>query len=232
MAEKIKYTRKDLKGPDEFLSAFSRAVEWTRENRAMVLAGVVAIVLVFGGVLGTQAYFRWEENKAARDLWPHLNRAREFMQAPGAADAEKLARMEQFLTAYVNVHPGAKASVYARYYLGCIAFLRGDYGLSEGQFRAALQTGKAEEIMPYLLRKGLAQALEAKGDYPGAAAAYRDAASVAGGALKIQAQIGQARTTELAGRKPEAVALYRQILAESTDQQVKEFIELKLARAD
>lgn len=231
MAEKIKYTRKDLKGPDEFLTAFSRAVEWTRENRPKVLAGVLAVVLVFGIILGAQAYFRWEDNKAAQELWPHMNRARQVIQAPNA-DPEILARVEQSLAAYVNAHPKAKPAAYARYYLGCIAFLRGDYGLSEAQFRAAIQSGAAEEIMPYLLRKGLAQALEAKGDYAGAAAAYRDAASVAGGELRTQAQIGQARTTELAGKKQEAVALYKQILAEAADPQVKEFVELKLARAE
>ena len=232
MAEKIKYTRKDLKGPDEFLSAFSRAVEWTRENRSKVMAGVIWVVLLFGGILGTQAYFRWQDNKASQELWPHLNRARQILQSPETAGAEQLARMEQLLIAYVNVHPKAKAVVYARYYLGSIAYLRGDYGLSEAQFRAAIQAGDAEEIMPYLLRKGLAQALESKGDYAGAATAYREAAAATGGALRTQAQIGQARTTELAGRKQEAVALYRQILTEAADPQTKEFVELKLARAE
>ncbi|MBI5575699.1 MAG: tetratricopeptide repeat protein [Deltaproteobacteria bacterium] len=232
MAEKIKYTRKDLKSPDEFLSAFSRAVEWTRENRTKVLAGVLGILLAVGGVFGAQAYYRWEENKATRALWPHLNRAREFLQAPQAVDAEKLMRLEQFLTAHVNSHPGTAAAVYARYYLGSIAFLRGDYSLSEAHYRAAIRTGKAKEIMPYLLGTGLAHALEAKGDYAAAAAAYRDAAGMAGGALKTQAQIGQARSTELAGKKQEAVALYRQILSEAADPQIKEFVELKLARAE
>ncbi|MBI5341748.1 MAG: tetratricopeptide repeat protein [Deltaproteobacteria bacterium] len=231
MAEKIKYTRKDLKGPDEFLSAFGRTVEWTKENRAKVLAGVLGILLLLGGVFGAQAYFRWEENKAARELWPHLNRARELLQAP-AADDEKLARLEQFLASHVNMHPGTKAAVYARYYLGSIAFLRGNYALSEANFRAAIQTGKAEEIMPFLLRQGLAQALEAKGDHAAAAVAYRDAAAAAGGTLKAQAQFGEARTLELAGRKQEAVALYRRILTEASDPRMKEFVELKLSQAE
>jgi hypothetical protein len=86
MAEKIKYTRKDLKGPDEFISAFSRAVAWARENRSKMLAGAGGVLLLIGGVLGAQAYFRWEENKATRDLWPHLNRAWEVLLAPSMAD--------------------------------------------------------------------------------------------------------------------------------------------------
>jgi len=232
MAEKIKYTRKDLKGPDEFLSAFGRVVELTKEHRSMVLAGALAVLLVLGGVLGTQAYYRWEENKATRELWPHLNRARELLQAPTSADAEKLANLEQFLTAHVNVHPNSTAAVYARYYLGNIAFIKGNYGLSEAHFRTAIQASKLGETMPFLLREGLAQALEAKGDFAAAADAYRDAASASSGELRTQAQIGQARTMESAGRKAEALTLYRQILADTSDAGTKEFIEIKLAQAE
>jgi len=232
MAEKIKYTRKDLKGPDEFISAFSRAVAWTRENRSKMLAAAGGMLLLIGGVLGSQAYFRWKENKATRDLWPHLNRAREVLQAPSAADEEKLARLEQFLTVYLNVHPGAAASVYARYYLGSIAFLRGNYDLSAAQFRAASKESKVGEIMPFLLRTGLAQALEAKGDFGAAMEAYREAAAAAGGELRAQAQMGQARAMSLSGRKQEAAALYRQILVGTSDPRTKELIEIKLAQAE
>jgi len=232
MAEKIKYSRKDLKGPDEFLSAFGRVIEAAKEHQSKVLAGALAVLLVLGGVLGAQAYYRWEENKATRDLWPHLNRAREFLQAPTSADAEKLATLEQFLTAHVNVHPKSTAAVYARYYLGNIAFIKGNYGLSEAHFRTAIQASKLGESMPFLLREGLAQALEAKGDFAAATDAYRDAASASGGELRTLAQIGQARTMESAGRKAEALALYRQILTDTTDAGTKEFIEIKLAQAE
>jgi tetratricopeptide (TPR) repeat protein len=232
MAEKIKYTRKDLKGPDEFISAFSRAVAWARENRSKMLAGAGGVLLLIGGVLGAQAYFRWEENKATRDLWPHLNRAREVLQAPSMADGGKLAELEQFLTAFVGMHPGAAATVYARYYLGSIAFLRGDFDSSAAQFRAGIQSGKGDEIMPFLLRTGLAQALEAKGDFGAASEAYREAAAAAGGELRAQARMGQARATGLGGRSREAAVLYRQILTETGDPRLKELIEVKLAQAE
>ncbi|MEK6779445.1 MAG: tetratricopeptide repeat protein [Candidatus Deferrimicrobiota bacterium] len=232
MAEKIKYSRKDLKSPDEFISAFSRAVAWAGENRAKVLAAAGGLLLLVGAVFGAQAYFRWEENKATRDLWPHLNRAREFLQSPTNADEEKLARLEQFLTAHVNTHQGTVAAVYARYYLGSIAFLRGNYDLSATNFRTAIQAGKPDEVMPFLLREGLAQALEAKGDFAAASEAYREAAGVTAGDLKTQALMGQARTMALSGRKQEAIALYRRILSENPDSQTKEFVEIKLARSE
>jgi tetratricopeptide (TPR) repeat protein len=232
MAEKIKYSRKDLKSPDEFISAFSRAVAWAGENRAKVLAAAGGLLLLVGAVFGAQAYFRWEENKATSDLWPHLNRARELLQSPTNADEKKLALLEQFLTAHVNTHQGTVASVYARYYLGSIAFLRGNYDLSATNFRTAIQAGKMDELMPFLLREGLAQALDAKGDFAAASEAYREAAGVTAGDLKTQALMGQARTMALSGRKQEAIALYRRILSENPDSQTKEFVEIKLARSE
>jgi predicted negative regulator of RcsB-dependent stress response len=232
MAEKIKYTRKDLKGPDEFISAFSGAVAWARENRPKVLAAAGGLLLVLLGVFGTRAYLRWEENKANRDLWPQLNMAREALASPSAVDQEKLARLEQFLTAHIGMHPGTAASVYARYYLAGIAFLRGNYDSSAAQFRAAIDAGKAEGVMPFLLRTGLAQALEAKGDFAGATAAYREASGYAGGELKIQAQMGEARVLYLSGKKQESSALYRQILTSSADPRTKELVEIKLAMAE
>ena len=232
MAEKVRYTRKDLKGPDEFLSAFSRAVLWARENRSKLLAGAGGVLLLIGGVFGAQAYFRWQESKATRDLWPHLNRAKEYLQSPSGADPEKLAGLEQFLGAYLQLHPGTRSAVFARYYLGSIAFLRGNYDVSAEQFRVALKEGKAEEPMPYLLRMGLAQALEARGNFGAAMDAYRDAAGAAAGELRSQAMMGQARTAALSGKKQEAEALYRQVLTETADPRTKELVEIKIAQAE
>jgi predicted negative regulator of RcsB-dependent stress response len=232
MAEKVRYTRKDLKGPDEFISAFGRAVAWTRENRVKMLTVAGGVLLLLCGVFGAQAYFRWQESKAARDLWPHLNSAREYLQAPSGTDEEKLAGMEQFLAGYLDKHPGTSAAVYARYYLGSIVFLRGKYDMSAAQYRAAIQESKVEGFMPFLLRMGLAQALEAKGDFAAASEAYREAAGAASGELRTQARMGQARTLALSGRKQEADALYRQVLTESADPETKELIEIKLAQAE
>lgn len=231
MAEKIRYTRKDLKGPDEFISTFSRAVSWLKENRLRFGVGVAAALLAAGGVFGARAWFAWEEEKATRDLWPHLNRAREFLQAPGAADDQKLAGLEQFLMAHVNRYPDTRTATYARYYLGSIAYTRGNYDHAAMQFRAALSGGKAQGSLLFLLKEGFAQALEAKGDFAGAAAAYRDAAASATQELRTLAMAAEARTLEFQGKGREAADIYRKILADDPQTRLKEFIEIKLQQA-
>lgn len=231
MAEKIKFSRKDLKGPDEFITTMGRATAWARENRSRVTAAAVAVVLLAGGLIGARAYVRWQEQKAAAELWPHLNRARELLQTPQEADAQKLAQLEQVLGDHVSAHPDSRAAAFARYYLGSIAYLRGDYERSAGQFRSALASGREEgTVMDFLVREGYAQALEAKGDAAMAAQAYRDAAAHATGELRTQAWMGEARALTALGRNAEAADLYRKILAENPDSPMRQYLELRLSR--
>lgn len=231
MAEKVRYTRKDLKEPDEFITTLGRAAAWAREHRTGVAAGAAALVLLAGGVLGTRSYMRWQEQKGARDLWPHLSEARALLQTPEGADPQRLARLEELLTAHVQAYSGTRTTVFARYYLGSIAYLRGDYEESAARFRAALQSGSGDDtVMEFLIREGYAQALEAKGDAALAAQAYRDAAARATGELRTQALMGEARALTALGQEAEAAALFRKILEESPDSPLRPYVELRLSR--
>jgi tetratricopeptide (TPR) repeat protein len=232
MAEKTGFSRRDLKGPDEFISTFGRTVAWCKENRSKVAAGAIGVVAVVGLVLGTQAYLQWEENKSARDLWPTLDRAQQLLQVPGAADPSQLAAVEQFLQGHAGTHPKTRAAVYSTYYLGSIAFFRGNYDLSITHFRAGIATGKDVGIMKYLLRQGIASSLEAKGDFPAAAAAYRDAGEVADANMKTQSRMGEARVLGLAGKKTEAAALYRLIIKETPESPLRDLVEIQLAQTE
>lgn len=230
MTRKIKYTRKDLKSPDEFISTLGRTTLWMQENLSTVLIALAAVLLAFGGVFGTLSYIRLQETKAARDLWPQMDRAREALQAPAAPDSENLEQVERSLSAQVNMYPDSRAARFATYYLGSIAYRRGEYDRSAAQFRSAISDGKGQgTVMDFLLREGLAQALEAKGDLDGAQETYAEAVGFARGELRTQAWMGQARTLSLLGRNEEAAAVYRKILAENPDTPLKNIIEIKLS---
>ena len=232
MAEKIRYTRKDLKSPDEFITTFGRILSWCKENRLQVIVAAAVVVAVLGSVVGTRAYFRWQENQASRDLWPYLDQARAVLSGPAAADSAKLAEIERLIDTHTAMHRGTRASVYGEYYLGSIAFHRGEIDKSVSRFREAIGSGKAEGILRYLLRQGLGNALEAKGDYAGAAAAFREAQEFADGELKVQSQVGEARVLALSGKKAEAEELYKKILRENPKSRIRDLIEYKLARLE
>jgi len=230
MAEKTRLTRRDLKGPDEFITTFGRAVDWCKENRTKVAAGAIGVVVIVALALGTRAYLQWDENKSSRDLWPMLNRAQALLQSSPAADPSQLAAVEQSLQEHAGRHPGTRSTVYSLYYLGSIAFSRGNYDLAITQFRAGIATGKDAGILRYLLRQAIATSLEAKGDFAAAAAAYRDAGAAADGEMKNHSRLGEARVLGLAGKKTEAAALYRLILQETPDSPLRELVEIKLAQ--
>jgi tetratricopeptide (TPR) repeat protein len=230
MTDNSRLTRKDLKGPDEFITAFGEAVAWLRANQARVLGAIGAVVVVAAAVFGIRSYFGWQEARSNRDLWPQLNRAQEILQSEGTVPDEQLVAIEQFLSSYVNQHPRNEGSVYARYYLGSIAFTRRNYDIGVAQFKAALDLGKDKGFMRFLSRQGLAQTLEAKGDYASASTAYREAAAVAPGDLRFQSKLGEARTASLLGRNADAAAVYREILAGNPDPATKEFVEWKVSR--
>ena len=232
MAEKTRISRRDLKGPDEFISTFGRTVAWCKENRSKFAAGAIGVVAVVALALGIQAYLQWEEKKSSLALWPTLDRAQQLLQVPSAADPSQLAAIEQFLQGHVGTYPNTRSTVYSLYYLGSIAFHRGNYDLSITQFRAGIATGKEAGIMRYLLREGIASSLEAKGDFPAAAAAYRDAATVSEANLKAQSRMGEARVLGLAGKKTEAAALYRLILQETPETPLRSLVEIQLAQTE
>jgi tetratricopeptide (TPR) repeat protein len=232
MAEKTGLRRRDLKGPDEFISTFGRIVAWCKENRSKVAASSIALFAVVAIVLGTRAYLQWEENKSARELWLTLDRAQQLLQVPSAADPAQLAAVEQFLQGHVIAHPNTRSTVYSLYYLGSIAYFRGNYDVSIAQFRAGIATGKEAGIMGYLLREGIASSFEAKGDFPAAATAYHDAGEFAGENMKSRSRMGEARVLGLAGKKAEAVAVYRLILKDAPETPLRDLVDIRLAQME
>lgn len=230
MTRKIKYTRKDLKSPDEFISTLSRTTSWMKENRTTVLVASAVVILAFGGVFGTISYLRWQETKAAQALWPLMDQARDVLRSPAGENGEKLPQVEKSLAASVKQYPDTRAALFATYYLGSLAYRQKEFDRSAELFRSGMAgTKEQDSIMDFLFREGLAESLEAKGDLDDARKAYGQAAAVAPGELRTQAWMGEARTLLSQGRKEEAAAVYRKILAENPDTPQKDFIQVELS---
>lgn len=232
MTGKNRYTRRELKGPDEFISTFGRIVAWCRANSSKVATAVAVVLAALVVALATNAYFQWQENRAGAEIWPFLDQAREMLAAPAGAAPGSMDDMEKSIASLAEKHSGTRAALFAQHYLGCIAFRRGDYGASAARFRDAIGIGKDEGVLKFLLRNGLASSLEAKGDFQGAAASYRDAAETAGPGLKAQARFDEGRVLELAGKNAEAAAVYRKIVEETPETPQRDLIDIKIAHME
>jgi len=193
MAEKTRISRRDLKGPDEFISTFGRTVAWCKENRSKFAAGAIAVVAVVALALGIQAYLQWKENKSSLALWPTLDRAQQLLQVSYAADPSQLAAIEQFLQGHVGTYPNTRATVYSLYYLGNIAFSSRQLRSLDHAVPGGIATGKEAGIMRYLLREGIRKFPSRRRGLPRRGRAYRDAATVSEANLKANQEWRGAR---------------------------------------
>jgi tetratricopeptide (TPR) repeat protein len=174
-------------------------------------------------------------SKAGRDLWPYLEQARELLAVPAGAPGVQpgnLAAVESSISSLVTKHSGTQAAACGQYYLGSIAFYRGDYEGSIARFKEGIRSGKAEGVLALLLLKGEANSLEAKGDFAAAAVSYRKAAETAGPQLKSRLNFGEGRVLELSGKRTEAASLYRKTIKENPDSRIKDLIDIKLSRME
>ncbi len=60
--------RKELKGPDEFISLTQRALEYAKQNEREVTFAVLALVALVGAALGVRAYRGWQLARAEEAL--------------------------------------------------------------------------------------------------------------------------------------------------------------------
>ena len=127
-------------------------------------------------------------------------------------------------------YKGTVAALFAHYYLGNIAYARGDYDEGISRYNEAIKkTGRKDDLLKFLLNMGIGSCYEAKGDNEAAAQSYGKAAETAGSSMKVIALFDKARALELALKKDEAIALYRQIMEENPESIQKDLIEIKIA---
>ena len=229
MAEKIRYTRKDLKGPDEFISTFGRIVAWSNDNRTKVVAGALILVGVLALIIGGNAYFKLKERRAAAEIWPFINEA---LKISGGAIAGDMTAVERELSSLADRHTGTRSALFAKYFLGGFAFNRGEYDESAELFQKAVKNIGKDPTLAFLLHTSVGSSLESKGKFEGAVESYGRAAEISGPSLRTIALFDKARALELAGKTSEAIALYRQIVEENPESLQRDLIEIKIARME
>ena len=138
MAEKIKYTEKELKQPDKFVGAIERAVNFAGDHSRVLLALVVSIVVVLVGAY----YINTSAENKAYDANIMFDEALELYKT-GNED-EALAAFKEM----VDKYPGEKISSIAVYYSGLINYNIGNYEES----RRLLSEFLASDVNDRMLR--------------------------------------------------------------------------------
>jgi predicted negative regulator of RcsB-dependent stress response len=202
-AEKL--TRKQLlRTPDKFFDKSARLLNYIIDNpkkftrAALVAAGVVVLVLLAG-----QLYRTYSSSS--------VNRFNEVLAQ--AAAAESVEQRIDLLQRFLARHSGSEGASLVAAELGKALFQNGDYGSAATAYRQALEKAKAHSRFRAAVRVGLAQALEAKGDYAEGVevltAVQQQQEDFVGEATSLQ--LG--RLYEALGEKEKAKAVYEQFLA-------------------
>jgi tetratricopeptide (TPR) repeat protein len=214
---KERVSRKELKGPDEFVTLTAQVIEWAQKNRTTVtwVAGALA-VLVVALVLGSG--FRAARTREAND---DLSRALLALRNDDMASAaSKLKEVADRWSGSVQgqIAAGLRPSAELR---------AGQRDTVVADVQTALQS--TPDLPAYLhqqLRLTWAVALENQSQWKEAADKYAEAAA-GSGPYRGQAVLGEARAREQLGEKDRARELYRKYIEEFPDVPDRELIEAK-----
>lgn len=196
-------------------------------TRTLLTAGVVVIVIASiatGGWLWSRA-----GQQAARQAYAAASTRVQAARGPGA-NAEVRAAARRELEAVLDRYPSAPWVAEATYELGNLRFEAKEYATAREAYGRALAAGASPTIRR-LARVGIGYTWEAEGDYAKAIDVYQGALGdlKPGDFLWDELVIALARVQELAGRKAEAIASYRRLLAEAPGSPRAEEVRMRLA---
>lgn len=230
-------TRKDMKGPDQFQVAATKAVEWAAARHRAVIGAVAALAAIAAIAVGVGYWMRSSREQAGGRLYTALAAAggdvtavplpgvdrpmfrTEEERARAALDSAERVRSES---------PGSRAAVTAALVAGDAQLTLRQWDKAKASFEAFLSGAGGDESLRFAAQDGLARALEGKGDLAGAAQAFEKAGQDP--AYKDRAELERARVLAKAGKVDEARKILEAFPAEHKDSPLKPEAADRLAR--
>ncbi|MCP3983078.1 MAG: tetratricopeptide repeat protein [bacterium] len=209
---------------EEIESVFDRLAEWVSSNPRIVL-GVLGGILGVAGIVGLgQSFSLRSEQKGSEELAAIYADYLSAMGAtPGALEVEEPANREvgqrarteyaAKLLAGADEHGGTLAAVGARIQAGVLQAESGELDAALATWREAADEAPAPSSIRSLALLRLGGGLEKSGDFPGAAAAYAQAADNPSFPARFLALASAARCWLEVGDREQAKALYLQLEA-------------------
>lgn len=205
-------TRKDMKEPDRFQRAATRAASWVAARRRnVVLVGAVAVgVAVIVAVLAaTQARKAEEAGAAAADLLEAMGGEISSVPLPGlpgpfyASDDARQRAVIGAADAILERYSGTGAAALAALAKGDAHLRLGEWDAARSAYERFLAAAEKGDSLRFGALEGIALAEEGKGDLEGAARSYerlgREDPNFAD-----RADLGRARVLAAAGKTAEA----------------------------
>jgi outer membrane protein assembly factor BamD (BamD/ComL family) len=215
-----RFSRKDLKQPDEFVARGRDALEWSRDHSRTVLqvgVGLLVVLVIVAGFLSLRAA---RTRQANEDLGRALNEYRAQRYPQAAAQFAEVAER------WSSTPAGEIARIYAAQ-----ADLRSD---NVGNAMSVLEEARKSTNLPTYLQQEilltLAYAKERSGDLKGAAANFQEA-SAAEGPFKATALYEESRLRTQLGEADAARNLQDRLISEFGQSPEAEFVRSRRGNA-
>ena len=202
MATRHKISRKELKQPDEFQTVFETAALFFELHLTEVLLGAAALLVIVAIALSF-FYYEAQRGRAA---------SARFDQALSELQGGKYEAAEKDLSSLAADEPHRAVGRLANLYLANAYLAQKE----PAQAREALLrylAGDDASVFRGAALDDLAVTYEELGDYKQAEATYREASAIEG-PEQARAELGMARMLQKQGKRDEAIAVYRDFLAQ------------------
>ncbi|MGB6563173.1 MAG: tetratricopeptide repeat protein [Candidatus Binataceae bacterium] len=202
MATRHKISRKELKQPDEFQTVFETAALFFELHLTEVLLGAAALLVVVAIALSF-LYYEAQRGRAA---------SARFDQALRELQGGKYESAEKDLSTLAADEPHRAVGRLANLYLAN-AYLAQKEPAKAREALLRYLAGDDASVFRDAALDDLAVTYEELGDYKQAEATYRQASAIEG-PEQARADLGMARMLQKQGKRNEAVAVYRDFLAQ------------------
>ncbi len=223
-----KMDKKDLEQPDAFQEAFGKFLDFVRDNRQKlyVAVGVFALVIVLGA--GYFFYTASYEKDAARLYFDaRLKIMRSDPMGTGAVMPDAI----RTLSDVVEKYPSSDAAQSARYELGNLYYLVGDFDRSIQVYKEFIDKASKKDIRTVYARFGIGYACEAKKEYEKALEAFNQVAdSKPGNVFEGLSYRNIARIYEEMNDSGKALDYYKKALEKTTDPAASSLLKRKIAQ--
>jgi tetratricopeptide (TPR) repeat protein len=202
LATRHKISRKELKQPDEFQTVFETAALFFELHLTEVLLGAAALLVVVAIALSF-LYYEAQRGRAA---------SARFDQALRELQGGKYESAEKDLSTLAADEPHRAVGRLANLYLAN-AYLAQKEPAKAREALLRYLAGDDASVFRGAALDDLAVTYEELGDYKQAEATYRQASAIEG-PEQARADLGMARMLQKQGKRNEAVAVYRDFLAQ------------------
>ncbi len=223
-----KMDKKDLEQPDAFQEAFGKFLDFARENRQKLYMAVGVFALVI--VLGAGYFFytaSYEKDAAKLYFEARLKIMRSDPMGTGAVFPEAV----KTLSDVVDKYPSSDAAQSARYELGNLYYLAGEFDRSIQMYKTFIDMASPKDIRTVYARFGIGYACEAKKEYEKALESFKQVAdSKPGNVFEGLSYRNIARVYEEMNDSGKALDYYKKALEKTSDPAASSMLKRKIAQ--